>query len=49
MAEAKDQFRRVDGYKHLGALRRALEAEVAAACPNEAARAGAGLAEATAA
>jgi transposase-like protein len=31
MVEAKGQFRRVDGYLHLPALRRALEAEVAAA------------------
>ena len=34
MVEAKKQFRRVDGYKYLPALRRALEAEVAASCAN---------------
>lgn len=49
MAEAKDQFRRVDGHMHLGALRRALDAEVATSGPQEGARPGAGQAEAAAA
>jgi len=34
MVEAKGQFRRVDGYLHLPALRRALPAEVAASAGN---------------
>jgi transposase-like protein len=36
MVEAKEQFRRVDGYKHLSALRRALEAEASAGTRDEA-------------
>jgi putative transposase len=47
MVEAKEQFRRVDGHKHLGALRRALDAEVTASRPGAAP--GARPAEATAA
>ncbi len=47
MVEAKEQSRRVDGHKHLGALRWALDAEVAASCPG--AVHSAGPAEATAA
>jgi transposase-like protein len=48
MVEAREQFRRVDGYKHLAALRCALEAEVAASRHDEGARAEAGAAPAAA-